>query len=190
MKLSRIQLIVIGALLVVLTILLVQPTPTSADIGTVTVTATASAKLSITITDAMADFGVAVAPDGTGTGGEITSVVGTSGVEGSYYLWTPSSQPLVTVRSNKPWNGTISASENSGTATSLTIASGVLRYSTSLPSDYAAAAAVTAFTATPDIWESNHIKGLTTYNYYYALRVNWNDDPGTFASTVTYAVIQ
>ncbi len=158
--------------------------------GTVTVTATNNAKITISISDATAAYGVNVAPDGTGTGGEITSVTSTTGTEGAYYIWTPSITPLVRVKSNKTWNGTIAAAENSGSSSSMTISSGALRYSTSVPGTYSAASSELAFTTAAADWQTNHAKGNSTYTFYYLLRVDWTDDPGTFSSTVTYSVSQ
>jgi hypothetical protein len=33
-------------------------------------------------------------------------------------------------------------------------------------------------------------KGVNSYTHFYSLRVDWNDDPGTFSSTITYEVTQ
>jgi len=158
--------------------------------GNVTVTGTNTAKITIEISDSTAAYGVSLAPDGSGAAGEISSVTSSTGSEGAYYIWTPSSLPVVRVKSNKTWNGTMAASENAGTSTSMTIASGVLRWSTSAPGSYAEAASATAFTTGAAAWQTNHAKGVATYSHYYALRVDWTDDPGAFASTVTYAVSQ
>ena len=172
------------------------PDPVSADTtgtGTVNVTATNNAELTMTIADTTAAYGTAIQPDGTGTGGEISSVTGSSGSQGAYYIWTPATSPNITVKSNKPWNGTASASENpsgAGSSTSLTIASGALRRCTSVPGDYATASGCTAFTTSAASWASNVTKGVSTYTHYLALRIDWNDDPGTFSSNVLYSVAQ
>jgi hypothetical protein len=160
--------------------------------GTVTVTATNTTRLSLTIQDNSAAFGAGIGPDGTGTGGEISSVLGTSGNEGAYYIWSPSSTPNITVKSNKTWTGTVLASENNGVGASstITIASGALRYGTALPGTYAAAAGGTAFTdsaVSPSGW-LNQPRGVSTFHYYYFLRVDWDDEIGGFNSTVTYSV--
>lgn len=158
--------------------------------GTVTVTATDNAKLTIAISDQNASFGDSVAPDGTGVGGEVSSVVSISGAEAAYYIWTPSTTPLVTVKSNRMWNGTVSATENTGTSNTMTIASGVLRWSTAVPDSYAEAAGATAFSTSPAVWQTNHGPGRASFTYYFLLRVDWTDTPGTFSSTVTYSATQ
>jgi hypothetical protein len=171
-------------------------TPAGADTGgtgTVTVTATNNAELVMTIADTSAAYGTALQPDGSGTGGEIGAVTGSSASQGAYYIWTPATVPNFTVRSNKPWSGTVSASENptgSGASASLTVASGALRRCTAAPADYAAASSCTAFTTSAASWASSVAKGTSTYTHYVALRIDWNDDPGTFSSNVVYSVTQ
>ena len=97
----------------------------------------------------------------------------------------------VTVKSNKVWNGTVVATENAGTSASLTIASGALRHVESTePTTYAACSGGTAFTTTAGTWKSSVAKGSNTYTMYYCLRVDWDDDPGSFSSSVTYTATQ
>ncbi|MFN0073500.1 MAG: hypothetical protein ACKVVP_18620 [Chloroflexota bacterium] len=158
--------------------------------GTVTVTGTNNAVITITITDTTAAYGTSLQPDGSGTGGEISSVTGSSGNQGAYYIWTPSSVPNVSVKSNAAWSGTVDASANGGTSTSMSIASGVLRWCTAVPGGYAAAAACTSFATTAQSWVASGALGTNTYTHYYGLRVDWNDTIGTFSSTVTYSVTQ
>jgi hypothetical protein len=163
--------------------------PASADSGAVTVTATNNAKLTMTIGAPSANFGSALDPTGAGTSGQVSATASGSGDQGVYYVWSPSGA-LVTVKSNKTWNGTVQASENSGSATSLSVASGALRFDSSAPSTYAAASTASAFSATPATWQQNHAKGSSSFTYNYLLRVDWSDDPGTFSSTVTYSATQ
>jgi hypothetical protein len=176
--------------------LVVASAPASADTGTVTVTATNNAKITMTIGSATANFGTALDPTGAGTGGQVgaTAPSGT-GDQGVYYVWSPGGA-LVTVKSNKTWNGYAYASENSGSATSLSIASGALRFDTSAPTAYSAASAASAFAIAPSTlpttgnWQTNHANGTSSFSYDYLLRVDWTDDPGTFSSTVTYTATQ
>jgi hypothetical protein len=163
--------------------------PASADSGAVTVTATNNAKLTMTIGTPSAHFGSALDPTGAGTAGQVSATAPGSGDQGVYYVWSPSGA-LVTVKSNKTWNGTVQASENSGSATSLSVASGALRFDASNPSTYAAASTASAFATTPTTWQQNHTKGSSSFTYNYLLRVDWSDDPGTFTSTVTYSATQ
>lgn len=158
--------------------------------GTVTVHAVVGARLSLEISDNTATFGPNVGPDGSNTGGDVTSVVGSVGNQGAYYVWTTDPEPLVRVRSNLAWNGFVRASETTGTSPSMTIASGVLRWRTDDPGTYANAAASTAFSTTDAAWQTNHPSGVAEYVYYYLLRVDWDDSLGTFRSVVTYTATQ
>jgi hypothetical protein len=163
------------------------------DSGNVTVTATNTARLSLTVVDSSADYGNGIGPDGLPVGGEISSVTSTNGDEGAYFVWSPSVNPNITVKSNKTWTGSVLATENNGLGASSTmkIANGSLRFGTSVPGTYAAAAAGTAFDAVtpldPGGW-TNHASGVSTFHYYYFLRVDWTDEIGGFNSTVTYSV--
>lgn len=184
------------ALVLAFTASVVLPQSVAADsgTGTVTVSGTDVAKLTVSISSTNAAFGSSLTPDGAAVGGAISATsVGTTGNQGVYYVWTPPTTPLITVKSNKVWNGTVYASENAGGGASatLTVASGALRWGTSAPTTYADGASLTAFsTVTTTVWLSNVAKGVSTYQQYYGMRVDWNDDPGTFASTVTYSATQ
>jgi hypothetical protein len=169
--------------------LLIGSSPALAETGNVTVTATNNAKLTMTIGAPTAGFGTTLDPTGTGTGGQVSATALGTGSQGVYYVWSPGGT-LVTVKSNKVWNGTVQAAENSGSAASLSLASGALRYGTTAPTTYSAASAAASFTTTPATWQTNAPKGTSTYSYNYFLRVDWNDDPGTFSSTVTYTASQ
>jgi hypothetical protein len=171
---------------------LLSLTPVAAEPvdGTVSVSAGIGARLSIAISDNSATFGANVGPDGSNTGGEVSSVIGSVGNQGAYYVWSTDPEPLVRVRSNRTWNGTVRASETTGNAASMTVASGVLRWRTDAPASYADAAASTAFTTTNAVWQTNHAAGAAEFVYYYLLRVDWDDDLGTFRSVVTYSATQ
>gem|GEM_PF-2949903 len=149
--------------------------------------------LSISISDRTAAFGTNLSPAGTNSNSsdQVVDFQGNTGNQGSYYVWKAGgSGTNGTGYSSKTWNGTIWASENTGTSASMTIASGVLRCSSSAPASYNEAANGAAFTTDPDVWQTNHPKGTSYFTFYYSLRVDWDDDPGTFASTVTYFVTQ
>ena len=154
---------------------------------------TAPPTVSIVVSDSSADFGTDLTPQGQDSNSSdvVTDLQGTVGNQGSYYAWEASGGAgvSITVKSNKTWNGTVDASENSGTSSTMPIDSGVLRHSESVPGSYSACAGTMAFT-TSVTWQSNVGAGTNTYTYYYCLRVDWDDDPGTFASTVTYSVSQ
>jgi len=163
--------------------LFVGPVATArAESGTVGVEATSNAKITITINDATGNFGTTLEPEGeTSNSTEVVGIAGTSGNQGSYYVWKSSTGTglKVTVKSNKAWNGTIAASVNTGGASSMTIASGVLRYryyespaTPAAPTSYADAADDTAFTTVAATWQSNHAKGATEFIFYYSLRLD------------------
>ena len=164
--------------------------PASAATGTVTVTATNNATISISIADTTAAFGTNLDPSGTDSNSSDGvfdfQSAGTPPATGSYYVWKTGGV-AVSVASNTTWNGTVSASANTGTSTSMTIASGALRWKDgSAPASYSDCSSATSFTSTAGTWKSNVSKGNNTYTTYYCLRDDWTDDPGTFASTVTY----
>jgi hypothetical protein len=164
--------------------------PASAATGTVTVTATVNATITISIADTTAAFGTNLDPLGTDSNSAdgVTDVqsAGTPPATGSYYIWKTGGV-AVTVGSNATWNGTVAASANSGTSSSMTIASGVLRWKDgSAPASYSDCSSATSFNTAASTWKSAVPRGNTTYTTYYCLRDDWTDDPGTFASTVTY----
>jgi len=181
------------AVLLAVTSVLATAAPAQAAQGTVTVTATVNAAITISLSKSSAPFGTTLEPGGTdsNSGDTVVDFQSSSSNQGSYYVWKADGSGMtVTVQSNKTWNGTIAASENSGTSSSMTIASGVLRYASTAPTSYAEAAAETAFTTSAAAWQTNHAKGRSAHTFFYSLRVDWDDDPGTFASTVTYQVSQ
>ena len=157
-----------------------------AEVGGVTASGTNNAKITVTIADAFADFGSNLDPSGIDSNSSDTAL----DYQGSFYVWK-SGGMAVSVKSNKVWNGTVQAAENIGTSTSMSIASGVLTYvESSAPTTYAACSAGTAFATTASTWKSSVAKGSSAYTVYYCLRVDWDDDPGTFSSSITYTATQ
>ena len=180
----------IGSILML--VLVMNTSLAGAVTGGVTASGTNNAKITISIADATADFGTNLDPAGTASdsGDTVADVQGSSGDQGSYYVWKSGGMD-VTVKSNKVWNGTLAATENGGTSSSITIASGALRYAESTePSSYTDCSSSTAFATTSSSWKSAVSAGVSPYTHYYCLRVDWVDDPGTFVSTLTYAVTQ
>lgn len=164
--------------------------PASAQTGTgsVSVQATNNAAITLSVSDGTADFGTNLDPLGsTSNSDDIGGVVSFQGPDGSYYLWSSEGNGvMITVRSNKSWTGTIVASPNIGTSPSMSIESGVLRYSASAPGSYFDVALAPSLTTSGISFEAAGTKGVNTYTHFYALRVDWRDDPGTFVSSVTY----
>jgi hypothetical protein len=115
------------------------------------------------------------------------------GEEGSYYTWKSAtgSGLIITVKSNKAWNGLIRATENQGTSDTLTIASGSLRYAEgSEPTGYDDCANALPFSTSDNPWRESEPRGISTFVHYYCLRSGWHDRPGTFLSNVIYTVSQ
>jgi hypothetical protein len=164
----------------------------ASDIGANTTTAPPT--ITVIVSDGTAQFGTSISPQGDDSDSPdaVSDYQGAVGNQGSYYVWKSSGGTGVglTVKSNRTWNGTVGATENTGTSPTMTIASGVLRYATTQPVTYAACASSTAFTTTSVTWQSNVGPGITAYTYFYCLRVDWDDDPGIFQSTVAYSVSQ
>lgn len=164
--------------------------PANAATGTVSVTATVNATITISIADTTAAFGTNLDPLGTDSNSSDGvfdfQSAGAPPATGSYYVWKTGGV-AITVGSNTTWNGTLSASANTGTSSSMTIASGVLRWKDgSAPASYSDCSSATSFNTAASTWKSAVPRGNTTYTTYYCLRDDWTDDPGTFISTVTY----
>ncbi len=173
----------------------VMAIPAGAASGGVSASGTNNANITITLSDSTADFGTNLDPSGTASNSSDTvqANAGSTGNQGAYYEWKANggSGLSIQIKSNKTWNGTVAASENSGTSASMTVASGALRYAEgSEPTSYGTCASGTAFASTAQTWKSNVTKGVNSYTQYYCLRVDWTDDPGTFASNTTYTVTQ
>jgi hypothetical protein len=184
----RCAIAIAGVLLVALALAI--PARAAQGTGSVTVRATNNAAITIAISDGTADFGTNIDPLGTDSNSSDTrQVVDFQDPSGSYYVWRSNSGSglTVTVRSNKPWTGTVIASENAGTARSMTIESGVLRFGPTMPSNYYDAALSQPFVLTGSSFEAAGTKGIHTYSHFYSLRVGWIDDPGTFVSSVAYS---
>ena len=186
---ARRAAVVAGSILLALGIAI--PVSANQGAGSVSVQATNNAAITLSISDDTAYFGSTIDPMGTNSNSsdanQVRALVDTPG---SYYVWRSSGGNglTVTVKSNTSWVGTMSASENDGGSRSMTIHSDVLRYSASEPTSYYDAALAPAFGADGSTFERSGTKGIHDYTYFYALRVDWNDDPGTFQSNVTYSV--
>ena len=196
MKKSRMKILsLVGILLPAMFLLAIMSAGVAgAATGGVSASGTNNAKITVTITDAGSDFGSNLDPEGTNSASTDTVLdyQGSTGNQGSYYVWKAAGAGVnVEVKSNKVWNGTVEATENGGTATSMTVASGVLKYAeTTEPTTYSACDSGTAFATTAATWKSSVAKGANTYTYFYCLRVDWSDDVGTFSSSVTYTATQ
>lgn len=189
LKLLRHLLASVGLLL---PLLVISSTSTAGQgTGSIKVEARNNAAITLSVSDGTADFGANLDPLGTKSDSSDTNQVESFlGSGGSYYVWRSGTGNglTVSVKSNVPWTGTVVASDNVGSSESMTVKSGVLRYSPVLPQDYYGAALSTAFTNHETAFEEAGAKGIHDYRYFYALRVGWDDDPGTFESAVTYSV--
>ena len=191
----------IAGLLMVLVLVAVSVAPAGAEQGDVNVTATASSKLVLELSTNAVNFGTNLDPAGTDSSASgVTDFI--DGENGAVYVaYGASSTYAVTVRvsSNTAWSGSVVATENSGTA-GMSIANGDLRWKLGDIASLNDALAATAFSTTADedvfdtatqcdIGETLQA-GNCTYSFDYALKVQWTDDPGTFASVVTYQASQ
>lgn len=166
--------------------------------GSVTVTASNATKFSLSLSTNAVDFGT-VDPSGTASNqGDVSSYP--DGSNGAYYVKSNNGYAeTVTVSSNQPWSGSVSAAENTGTS-GMKISKGSLRWALGDITSLAQAQSATPFTTSGDSTvfktASSCSSGATlqagtcTYNYDYALRVLWTDAPGTFNSVVTYTASQ
>jgi hypothetical protein len=189
------KIAIIGTTALMATIIAVILTATAgAASGNVNVSGTNNAKISVSISDLTADFGTFDPTGSISSGDEVDdSLTSSSGNQGVCLLWSALGATGVEVRvhSNKPWTGTLAATENGGTSTSLTLANGDFRYHTSAPVNYSACnTGGTAFSTGGATFEADGARGVSTYNHYYSLTVDWDDVPGTFSSTVTYTATQ
>ncbi|MDI7275507.1 MAG: hypothetical protein QME94_05980, partial [Anaerolineae bacterium] len=168
-----------------------NPLPQNADTATDTTIVSGAPTLSISVSASAVTFG-AVGPDGEvdpGVSG-VSSTVDDQGAD--YVIDAADGQGAaeVTVTSSVPWTGYCRASENAGTATSVTIADQRLAWRLD------GAAGWTAFTTaveSPPYGNNcfpSRIVGSNTYLYDYRLRILWSDAAGTFESVVTYEVSQ
>jgi hypothetical protein len=104
---------------------------------------------------------------------------------GAWYVLAAAIQ--VTVASNAPWTGTCSATENTGSATTVTIAEGRLEWR------LAGAEAWTPFAVAGASWPNTAgcfpfaDLGTTTLVYDVRLRIEATDPPGTFSTRITFA---
>ena len=185
---------ILSALGIMIATLAISASVADAETGGVSASGTNNAKLTVTIADPSSDFGANLDPTGTDStsGDSVLDYQGSTGNQGSQYVWKAAGSGLtIDVASNKVWNGTAEATENAGTSASMTIASGVMKYvETTEPTSYSDCDAGTAFATTAATWKSSIAKGKSTFTYYYCMRVDWTDDPGTFSSSITYTATQ
>ena len=161
----------------------------------ISISGTNNSELTISVSDPSSDFGDSLHPSGidSTSSDTVADYQGNQGNQGSYYVWKAAGGTGVDVevKSNKTWSGTIVAAENIGSSASMTISSGVLKYvASSEPTSYSDCDSATPFSASTATWRTGEPPGKSTFTYYYCMRVDWDDDPGTFASSVTYTATQ
>ena len=157
----------------------------------VTASGTANAKIAISLTNATMALGT---PDPTcealsdgSTTGEFTVYNGATGNEGCSYVWDALT---VTVKSNKPWTGTIAGSDGSPTS-GVTVALGGFHYDTAAAaSTYTACSSDTVLATTTPSFESSGVIGQSIYSFHHCVVLDWDDADGTIDSTITYTVTQ
>ncbi len=168
------------------------------NFGTLSATAPT---LTLTLSTGAADFGTGLGPDGSSSSLPTVAAY-PNGNAGALYVRHGAAANYavsVTVASSAPYTGSVSATENTGTA-GMRIANNDLRWSLGDMGNLAAAQGGTPFTTAAngtafDVASScasgtPRQSGNCTFNYDYSLRVSWTDAPGTLASTITYTVTQ
>ena len=187
----RVAPIVIGA---VVALFLLTSDRAGAANAVVVVSGVNNAMLTVSIADSTADMGSNLDPNGTDSNSVdvVFDFQGGTGNQGSQYLWThQGTGNVVEVSSNKAWFGTIGATENAGTSQTMTVESGVLKYVEGPePASYEDCDAGTGLTTSPATWKASIGPGRSVFVHYYCLRVDWDDAPGTFTSSITYTATQ
>ena len=96
----------------------------------------------------------------------------------------------MTVKSNKPWTGTIAGSDGSPTS-GVTVALGGFHYDTeAAASTYTACSSDTVLATTTSSFESSGVIGQSIYSFHHCVVLDWDDADGTIDSTITYTVTQ
>jgi hypothetical protein len=173
----------------------------TADSEDVTVTANivSPAALVITLCDLSANFGSELNNEGgsvTGTTDTVAATTeGTGAGQGVYYRWTPTcatGTSFIQIDSSVAWDLHQCATDGTSTS-SLAIANSALKFRTSSVADYANANISTTFTpcpvgATQTPVQMSSVGSTTNINFFYYLRVDDNDTPGSFNATTTWTV--
>jgi hypothetical protein len=164
-------------------------------------TLSAAPVITLTLDTTSADFGTGLGPDGSPS--SLPAVVAyPSGNAGAFYVRHGAAGNFavsVTVDSTDPYTGSVSATENTGTA-GMRIANNDLRWSLGDMGSLATAQGGTPFTTAADGTVLDNAsscasgapkqQGQCTFSFDYSLLVSWTDAPGTFSSVVTYSATQ
>jgi hypothetical protein len=142
-------------------------------------TTTVNGVITVSLSRPVVLFGE-ISPTGSGAAAQM-GVSSTADEAGAYYTINRAVQ--VTVSSNAPWAGNVQAQENNGTASTIRIADGDLRWRD--PGDGAWA----SFSSSPKDFAGGSA-GIRSYWHDYGISVLWDDEPGSFDSVVTYNVAQ
>ena len=164
-------------------------------------TLSAAPTLTLTLDTSSADFGSGLGPDGSPSSLPAVAAY-PNGNAGAFYVRHGAAGNFavsVTIESTDPYTGSVSATENAGTA-GMKIANGDLRWSLGDMGSLAAAQGGIPFTTAADGLVFNSAsscasgapkqQGKCTFSYDYSLRVSWTDAPGTFNSVITYSATQ
>jgi len=146
-------------------------TASAAPSGTVTISGTSVGVIELTLADTSADFGTALAPDGSGASGEVGASF--TGAAGACFSWAGTAS----VRSNVSYRVTVNGSGSLAR----------LGFLTAAPGSYAAcsggeAASTNMFPAsTPVHAFVTTTQGVTTgrnHDFWLGMSVGWADTPG------------
>lgn len=164
-------------------------------------TLSAAPTLTLTLDSSSADFGSGLGPDGSPSSLPAVTAY-PNGNAGAFYVRHGAAGNFavsVTIESTDPYTGSVSATENTGTA-GMKIANNDLRWSLGDMGSLAAAQGGTPFTTAADgtVFDDASScasgapkqQGQCTFSFDYSLLVSWTDAPGTFSSVVTYSATQ
>lgn len=154
-----------------------NPGPTGS--ATASDTTTVNGVITLSLSTSTVAFG-SVSPAGSLEAGT-TDTSSTEDDLGATYVKSRALQ--ITVYSNAVWRGTVQARENSGTASTIKIADGDLRWRLQGDQGWTPM-------ATSSLPFAEGAPGQSSYVYDYELRILWDDEPGTFSSVVTYDATQ
>ena len=138
--------------------------------------------LGLTVESADLAFG-RVAADGR-VDPAVAGVVGDADETGAFYVGAGALR--VTVASNAPWSGTCAGEENTGTASTVTIAGGRLEWRLAGTESWTPFAVAGALTTAAGACFPADTTGTATFVYDVRLRVERTDPPGTFSTRITF----
>lgn len=152
--------------------------PSGDGTATVSDTTTVNGIITVSVSTRNVTFGD-ISPLGAVPSGS-SGLTSDADEQGAYYTKSPAVR--VTVNSNAPWTGSLSAQENDGSSRAISVADGDLKWRLQGSANW------NVFTSGSS--GMSGADGTSDLVYDYQLRVQWDDDPGSFSSVVTYNATQ